>query len=125
MDVDTLFLNNIVIFEKKLKTTPMNLSQEEWASQISQDPNAIILDVRTEDEWNEGFIPNALFNDIYGGQAFIYRLDVLDKTKKIYVYCKSGGRSGQACAIMSQLGFENVFNLEGGFMNWEGEVALP
>ena len=92
----------------------MNLSQEEWASQISQDPNAIILDVRTED-----------FNDIYGGQAFIYRLDELDKTKKIYVYCKSGGRSGQACAIMSQLGFENVFNLEGGFMNWEGEVVLP
>lgn len=103
----------------------MNLSQEEWASQVSQDPNAIILDVRTEDEWNEGFIPNALFNDIYGGQAFVYRLDELDKTKNIYVYCKSGGRSGQACAVMSQLGFENVFNLEGGIMNWEGEIALP
>jgi rhodanese-related sulfurtransferase len=116
---------NVLFLKNKLKSVLMNLSQEEWASQVSQDPNAIILDVRTEDEWNEGFIPNAVFNDIYGGQAFVYRLDELDKTKNIYVYCKSGGRSGQACAVMSQLGFENVFNLEGGIMNWEGEIALP
>ena len=116
---------NVLFLKNKLKSVLMNLSQEEWASQVSQDPNAIILDVRTEDEWNEGFIPNAVSNDIYGGQAFVYRLDELDKTKNIYVYCKSGGRSGQACAVMSQLGFENVFNLEGGIMNWEGEIALP
>jgi rhodanese-related sulfurtransferase len=116
---------NVLFLKNKLKSVLMNLSQEEWASQVSQDPNAIILDVRTEDEWNEGFIPNAVFNDIYGGQAFVYHLDELDKTKNIYVYCKSGGRSGQACAVMSQLGFENVFNLEGGIMNWEGEIALP
>lgn len=116
---------NMLFLKNKLKSVLMNLSQEEWASQVSQDPNAIILDVRTEDEWNEGFIPNAVFNDIYGGQAFVYHLDELDKTKNIYVYCKSGGRSGQACAVMSQLGFENVFNLEGGIMNWEGEIALP
>lgn len=103
----------------------MNLSQEEWALQVSQDANAVILDVRTEDECNEGFIPNAVFNDIYEGQAFVYRLDELDKSKNIYVYCKSGGRSGQACQVMNQLGFENVFNLEGGFSNWQGDVVLP
>ncbi len=103
----------------------MNLSQEEWALKLAEDANAVILDVRTEDECNEGFIPNAVFNDIYGGQAFVYRLDELDKSKNIYVYCKSGGRSGQACQVMSQLGFENVFNLEGGFSNWQGDVVLP
>ena len=102
----------------------MNLSQNEWAEQLKNDANAVILDVRTEDEWNEGFIPNAVFNDIYKGQGFIYRLEELDKTKNYYVYCKSGGRSGQACSIMNQMGFENTYNLEGGFMNWEGEVAF-
>jgi rhodanese-related sulfurtransferase len=102
----------------------MNLSQKEWAEQLKDDANAVILDVRTEDEWNEGFIPNAVFNDIYKGQGFIYRLEELDKTKNYYVYCKSGGRSGQACSIMNQMGFENTYNLEGGFMNWEGEVAF-
>lgn len=102
----------------------MNLSQKEWLDQLKNDANAVILDVRTEDEWNEGFIPNAVFNDIYKGQGFIYRLEELDKTKNYYVYCKSGGRSGQACSIMNQMGFENTYNLEGGFMNWEGEVAF-
>ena len=102
----------------------MNLSQKEWSEQLKNDANAVILDVRTEDEWNEGFIPNAVFNDIYKGQGFIYRLEELDKTKNYYVYCKSGGRSGQACSIMNQMGFVNTYNLEGGFMNWEGEVAF-
>lgn len=102
----------------------MNLAQKEWTEQLKNDANAVILDVRTEDEWNEGFIPNAVFNDIYKGQGFIYRLEELDKTKNYYVYCKSGGRSGQACSIMNQMGFENTYNLEGGFMNWEGEVSF-
>jgi rhodanese-related sulfurtransferase len=102
----------------------MNLSQNEWASQLNADNNAVILDVRTDEEWNEGFIPNAILNDIYKGQGFIYRLEELDKTKNYYVYCKAGGRSSQACSIMKQMGFENAYNLEGGFMNWQGEVGF-
>ena len=103
----------------------MNLSQEDWKSQLESDNNAVILDVRTEDECNEGIIPNAILNDIYKGQGFIYRLEELDKTKNYYVYCKAGGRSAQACAVMNQMGFENTYNLEGGFMNWKGDVAFP
>lgn len=102
----------------------MNLSQEAWKSKLESDTNAVVLDVRTEDEWREGIIPNAILNDIYKGQGFIYRLEELDKTKNYYVYCKAGGRSAQACAIMNQMGFENTYNLEGGFMNWKGDVAF-
>lgn len=103
----------------------MNLSQNDWTTQLKEDSNAIILDVRTEDEWSEGIIPGAILNDIYKGQGFIYRLEELDKTKNYYVYCKAGARSAQACSIMNQIGFENTYNLEGGFMNWQGEVAFP
>lgn len=103
----------------------MNLSQQEWKSQLESDANAVILDVRTEEECNEGIIPNAVLNDIYKGQGFIYRLEELDKTKNYYVYCKAGGRSAQACAVMNQMGFENTYNLEGGFMKWTGDVAFP
>ena len=103
----------------------MNLSQQDWKSQLESDTNAVILDVRTEDECNEGIIPNAILNDIYKGQSFIYRLEELDKTKNYYVYCKAGGRSAQACAVMNQMGFESTYNLEGGFMNWKGDVAFP
>lgn len=100
-----------------------DLSQEDWAAQLEQDENAFILDVRTDDEVADGIIPNSQQIDIYLGQGFIDELEKLDKSKNYYVYCRSGNRSGQACAIMDSLGFKNAFNLEGGFMNWEGEVA--
>lgn len=100
-----------------------DLSQEEWANKLSADDNAFILDVRTDEELEEGYIPNAKHIDIYLGQGFIDELEKLDKTKNYYVYCRSGNRSGQACAIMKSIGFANTDNLVGGFMNWEGEVA--
>lgn len=103
----------------------MDMTQENWKAALNADKDAIILDVRTEDEWEEGIIPNAKMINIYEGQGFIYKVDELDKTKNYYVYCKSGGRSGQACNIMNQLGFENTFNLIGGFSQWNGEVAFP
>lgn len=101
----------------------MNLEQEVWRDQLNEDANAVILDVRTEDEFNEGIIPGAMNIDIYKGQGFIYSIEELDKSKNYYVYCRSGGRSGQACSIMRELGFENAYNLLGGIMNWEGEVV--
>lgn len=100
-----------------------DLSQEEWSEQLESDDNAFLLDVRTPEEVEEGYIPNATNIDIYLGQEFITELEKLDKSKNYYVYCRSGQRSGQACALMNKLGFENAFNLEGGFMNWEGEVV--
>jgi len=100
----------------------MNLEQEVWRDQLKDDANAVILDVRTEDEFSEGIIPGAINIDIYKGQGFIYAVEELDKSKNYYVYCRSGGRSGQACSIMSQLGFKNTYNLLGGIMSWEGEL---
>lgn len=102
----------------------MNLSQEDWKAKLDRDTNAAILDVRTPDECADGIIPGAITIDIYKGQGFIYAVEELDKTKNYYVYCKAGGRSAQACQLMSQLGFENTFNLEGGFMQWKGDVAF-
>jgi len=101
----------------------VDLTQEEWASDLENDNNAVILDVRTLAEVEEGIIPNAIHIDIYKGQGFVDELKELDKTKNYYVYCRSGNRSRQACAIMNQLGFENAFNLMGGFMEWDGEVT--
>lgn len=103
----------------------MNLRQEDWVSQLEADTNAVILDVRTQDECNEGIIPNAINIDIYKGQGFIYQVEELDKSKNYYVYCKAGGRSAQACNIMNQLGFEHTYNLMGGMLEWNGEVVQP
>lgn len=100
-----------------------DLTQEEWVSSLEADDQAVILDVRTPEEVAQGYIPGAIHLDIYRGQEFINELEKLDKTKHYYVYCRSGNRSGQACALMNQLGFETAWNLKGGFMEWEGEIA--
>ncbi|MEN3322646.1 rhodanese-like domain-containing protein [Mariniflexile soesokkakense] len=100
-----------------------DLSQEEWASQLENDENAVVLDVRTDAEVADGIIPNAIHIDIYKGQDFIDEIEALDKNKNYYVYCRSGNRSGQACAIMNQLGFDNAYNLEGGILEWEGDLV--
>ncbi|MDG4714523.1 rhodanese-like domain-containing protein [Winogradskyella marincola] len=102
----------------------MDLLQKDWVSQLEEDNNSVVLDVRTLEEVNEGIIPNAIHIDIYKGQGFIYEVDQLDKTKNYYVYCRAGSRSAQACAVMNQLGFKNTYNLVGGFSEWQGEVAF-
>ncbi len=100
-----------------------DLSQEDWAKQLESNNNAVILDVRTPDEVDEGVIPNAIHIDIHKGQGFIDELETLDKEKTYYVYCRSGARSAQACAIMEQIGFNKSYNLLGGIMNWQGEIS--
>lgn len=103
----------------------MNLSEQEWWEKAQADSNAVILDVRTQDEWNRGIIPGAINIDIYKGQGFIYAVEELDKTKNYYVYCAAGARSAQACNIMNQLGFATTYNLAGGISQWTGSVAVP
>lgn len=100
-----------------------DLSQEEWAEQLANDDNAVVLDVRTEAEVIDGIIPNAIHIDFYLGEEFIDKVDELDKNKNYYVYCRSGNRSHKTCLIMEELGFDNAYNLEGGMLNWTGDVV--
>lgn len=99
-----------------------NLTQEQWQEGLESDENSKVLDVRTEAEFVEGYIPNATNIDIYKGQGFLDEVNKLDKSANYYVYCRSGARSAQACAIMQQNGFDNTYNLMGGITEWEGEI---
>ncbi len=99
-----------------------NLTQEQWSKEVAEDKNAVILDVRTEEEFIEGYIPTATNIDIYKGQGFLDEIEKLDKSKNYYVYCRSGARSAQACALMKQQGFDNAYNLMGGITDWDGEI---
>lgn len=103
----------------------MNLTQEDWISQLKADENAVILDVRTEDECSDGIIENAIIIDIHQGQAFINAIEQLDKTKNYYVYCRSGARSGKACELLNEIGIDHAYNLTGGMLAWEGDVVTP
>ena len=100
-----------------------DLTQKEWSTQLEADENAVIIDVRTPNEVAEGIIPNAIHIDIFKGQGFIDEIKQLDRSKNYYVYCRVGGRSGQACSVMNQLGFNNTYNLVGGITEWKGEIT--
>lgn len=101
--------------------TMENLSQNNWKKAVQNDANAEILDVRTAEEFEEGFIPKAKLLDIHQPEEFMNNLNTMDKSKSYYIYCRSGSRSTQACQVMEQLGFENTYNLEGGFSKWDGK----
>ena len=93
-----------------------NVNVEEFSKHLE---GAQILDVRTPAEWNEGIIEGATMANIYE-QDFEAQLGKLDKEKPVAVYCKVGGRSGQAMAKMKELGFKEIYNLKGGMDAWKG-----
>ncbi|MGS2725023.1 rhodanese-like domain-containing protein [Psychroserpens sp. BH13MA-6] len=102
-----------------------NITQAEWRQLIAQDDQAIIMDVRTPNECAEGILENAMMVDIFDTSLFMDTIQKLDKSKSYYIYCRSGNRSGQACQLMENLGFEKTYNLIGGMMEWQGETITP
>ncbi|MGC6478762.1 MAG: rhodanese-like domain-containing protein [Flavobacteriaceae bacterium] len=98
----------------------MELDQKEWADQLAQTADAIILDVRTPEEYAAGHIPQAQLLNIREPQNFMDGLGALAPDKPYYVYCRSGMRSAQACQVMLSQGFNKTFNLLGGILEWEG-----
>jgi rhodanese-related sulfurtransferase len=100
-----------------------NLSQEEWKAKLASTEDAVVLDVRTPQEWSEGIIPKAEKIDFLDSSNFMDNIEKLDKSKSYFIYCRSGNRSGQACQIFDKLGFNASYNLMGGMMDWEGETV--
>ena len=81
------------------------------------DPDLLIIDVRTPQEYTDGHIEDAINMDFNSG-AFGDEVRKLDRTKKYLVYCRSGNRSRGAINEMTQLGFEQVYHLYVGIVGW-------
>jgi len=73
----------------------------------------VIIDVRTESEYEQSHLKNAILMDIYS-PGMTERLNNLNKTKKYYVYCHSGIRSRSVIKLMRQQGFTDCYNISGG-----------
>lgn len=95
------------------------ISQEEALLMMNED--ALILDVREEDEYDSGHIPGAI--RISAVDVAILAPDViLDKEQVILIYCKSGKRSEAAARALCDAGYVNVYDF-GGILSWEGEIV--
>jgi len=87
-----------------------------WEKLMKEKPGTV-LDVRTQEEFARGYIPNAVLIDWYS-ESFNEKAEKLDKTSPVYLYCHSGGRSKRAMSRLTKLGFEEVYNLKGGITAW-------
>jgi rhodanese-related sulfurtransferase len=99
--------------------THENVNVEQFA-QLMENELAFVLDVRTPEEWDAGFIAGAHFMNYYDDD-FQERLGKLNKEVPVLVYCKVGGRSGSAMDMMKGMGFTEVYNLNGGFDAWSAQ----
>ena len=96
----------------------MNNLNAEGFSKLIEDSNVVLIDVRTSDEYNSGYIDGALLIDFYD-LNFQNRISELDREKPYAIYCRSGHRSGETTKLMSKLGFKNISNLVGGIIEWQ------
>lgn len=98
-----------------------NLSSSEFEQEIAQNPDAVIIDARTPQEHATGYIKNALLIDVSSPTA-VDEIGKLGKNTKYLIYCRSGMRSMNMCQYMSQNGYTDVTNLDGGILAWTGPI---
>jgi len=96
-----------------------NMNVSEFSKKIIES-GVVILDVRTPGEFAEGFIEGAQNID-FQSENFENEIAALDKKATYAIYCRSGNRSGQAAKIMHDAGFHDVYNLDGGVIDWANE----
>lgn len=77
-----------------------------------------IIDVRTQEEFDLGSINDALNIDYFKQDLFNEEVQKLDKSKPVYIFCRSGNRSQKSAVILEQLGFEKIYELKGGYTSW-------
>ncbi len=105
--------------QKILKTIPVEEAKELF-DKNRDNPDFIILDIRTPQEYESGHLEDAINIDYYD-ENFREELDGLDKSKTYLMHCRSGGRSGRALQIMKELNFEEVYDMAGGILGWQDQ----
>ena len=92
---------------------------------IMKKKRTVLLDVRTPEEYESGYIGKATNFNVMDSLSFLQSISNLDRNKKYLLYCKSGRRSGKALVIMKNKGFKKIHHLRGGVTDWKGELNKP
>lgn len=94
------------------------LNANDYEKKISTEKNIQLIDVRTPEEYQQGHIKNAKNMNVYDAN-FEKEIQKLDKSKPVYIYCRSGSRSRRAAQVLSNNGFKTIFDLQGGITAWQ------
>lgn len=97
-----------------------NISALVFSEKIKSTANPQIIDVRTPEEFSSDHIDHAV-NMNWNDANFLNNISKYDKTKPVFVYCLSGGRSKKAADKLEELGFKTIYNLDGGILKWNAQ----
>ncbi len=99
------------------------LEVNDFKNKLEKTKGALLIDVRKTDEYNNGHIRNAV-NINWFDDTFFEKISKLDKRKPAFIYCLTGGRAEPAAENMRKMGFEQVYELNGGILTWR-KAGLP
>lgn len=99
------------------------ITAQEAQEKLSKRNRIQVVDVRTAEEYEQKHLKKAKNIDWYQSEDFEKKAKKLKKKRPVYVYCKSGGRSGQAAKKLTEMGYD-VYDIQGGITHWEKE-ELP
>ena len=93
------------------------ISIENFKTKLASTDSPQLVDVRTPDEYNQGTLEGAI-NMNFNSSDLEKQLHTLDKTKPVFIFCQAGGRSGKCYQKMKNMGFEEVYDMQGGYGAW-------
>lgn len=107
-----------IISANNISSAHLKLEPNLFKMKLENTENLVLLDIRTPEELAEnGKIENAQNIDFYSAD-FESKIKALDREVPVMLYCRSGGRSGEAAAMMKEWGFKQVYDLNGGYNAW-------
>ena len=115
-----VFLLSLTIFLTSCGKVDPHISQDDAARIMQANPDAIVLDVRTKDEFDKRHLPNALLVPIDNLRAGDFS-KLPDKDATILIYCWTGRRAEDSAEILLEHGYKRVYEF-GGLVDWTGEV---
>ena len=108
--------NDSSLYSNEIDKSTVELVGVEFSKELIK-KQIKIIDVRTPKEFNQGHIENAI-NINFKSSNFIKSISKLNKDTSFLIYCKSGNRSGKAAKIFDSIGFYKIYDLKGGYINW-------
>ena len=108
--------------DSSAKSQFVNMNAIEAAKILKNNPEAVVLDIRTPKEYAEGHIPDAINID-YKADSFQSELEKLDRDTTYLMHCRSGRRSANSLEIFEKLGFRHVIHMDDGILGWQEDLV--
>jgi len=102
----------------QVKKENLVLAKEAYQERLASEENPQLIDVRTPEEFQNGFIEGAVNYDFLDG-TFQENINKLNPEKTVFIYCAGGGRSAKAASLLKEKGFKSIIDLQGGYSHWK------